>query len=312
MAKPDPYTVLGVSRGAGEEDIKRAFRKLARQYHPDVNKSRGAETRFKEISEAYEILGDPEKRRRYDMFGHEGVHSDFSGFGSSSARDPFEGMRFGNSGFSFNYGNFTGASGSGVFDDLFSEFLGGRSGRTRRRPTQMRGQDVEYDLTIDFEQAYWGVTAEVRVLDKRIEVHVPPGVDTGSRVRVSGQGAPGLHGGPPGDLYLNVRVTPHEYFRREGADIHLTVPVTFGEAVLGGTVEVPGPDGRLALRIPPGTSSGTSFRFRGKGFPHLKDKTRGNFYVTVHVAVPENIDSESRRLVTEFERRNPFNPRKGR
>jgi DnaJ-class molecular chaperone len=137
-------------------------------------------------------------------------------------------------------------------------------------------------------------------------------VDNGSRVRVQRQGAPGLRGGAPGDLYLNIKVKPHEYFRREGSDIHLTVPITFGEAVLGGTVEIPGPDGRLALRIPPGTQSGTRFRFKGKGFPSLRDSSRGDFYVTVHIAVPEHIDSVSQELVVELERRNPFNPRRGR
>lgn len=312
MAKRDLYSVLGVSKTAGEEEIKKAFRKLARQYHPDVNKSRGAESRFKEISEAYDILSDPEKRSRYDAFGHEGLHADFGASRSSSGGDPFRGMRFANPGCSFNFGNFSGAQGSGIFDDVFSEIFGTRSSRFKRGPTAVSSQDIEYELTLDFFQAYHGVSAEVGVLNRRIDVRVPAGVDNGSRVRVQGQGAPGLRGGAPGDLYLNISVKPHEYFRREGSDIHLTVPITFGEAVLGGTVEIPGPDGRLALRIPAVTQSGTRFRFKGKGFPSLKDSSRGDFYVTVHIAVPERIDSVSRELVAEFERRNPCSPRKGR
>ena len=314
MAKRDPYSVLGVSRSASEGEIKKAYRRLARQYHPDMNRnSKTAEVRFKEISEAYEILNDPEKRQRFDMFGHEGVHSDFGGFGSSTGRNPFEGMRFGNSGFGFNFGNFSGNTKHGFFEDVFSEFTRAGPGRGgRRRPVSEPGRDLEYNLTIDFHQAYEGLSAEVRVLDKRIDVRIPAGVDTGSRIRVSGQGGPGLRGGRPGDLYINVRVAPHEYFRRESNDIHLTVPITFGEAVLGARVELPGPDGRLALRIPPGTQSGTNFRFREKGFPDLKRKSRGDFYVTVHITVPEHIDAASRDLVAEFERRNPHNPREGR
>lgn len=310
MAKTDPYMLLGVSKTAGNEEIKRAFRKLARQYHPDVNKSKSAETRFKEVSEAYEILSDPEKRRTYDLFGYDGVRGGCNGFNSSSTRDAFSGMRFGNTDFSFNVGKFAGGQGSGIFDDVFSDLFGGRTAKASRR--QAPGQDLEYELSLDFFQAYHGLSAAVSVLDRRIDVHVPAGVDSGSRVRVAGQGAPGLRGGPPGDLYLSIKVRPHEYFRRDKNDIYLTVPITFGEAVLGGVVEVPGPEGRLALKIPSGTQSGTNFRFRGKGFPDLKDKRRGDFYVTVHVAVPEHVDPVSRELVAEFERRNPFDPRQGR
>ncbi len=310
MAKRDPYSVLGVSRSASDDEIKRSYRKLARQYHPDMNhNSKASEIRFKEISEAYEILNNAEKRRRYDLYGHEGVDANFHGFGSSGSRNPFEGMRYGNNSYTFNFGNYSGGTGNSFFDDLFSEFVRPGPGRGGRRPQPQTGQDIEYNLTVDFEQAYHGMSAELRILDKRIDVRIPAGVDTGSRVRVPGQGAPGLHGGKAGDLYLNVRVTPHAYFRREGKDIHLTLPITFGEAVLGARVELPGPDGRLALKIPPGTHSGTSFRFKGKGFPDLRRNLRGDFLVTVHIAVPDTIDATSRELVSEFERRNPFNPR---
>jgi len=313
MAKRDPYSVLRVSRSASEADIKRSYRKLARQYHPDMNRnSKASEVRFKEISEAYEILNSPEKRRLYDLYGHEGVDPNFHGFGSPGSRNPFEGMRFGNNSYAFNFGNASGNPGQGFFDDLFSEFMRSGSGRGARRPQPQAGQDIEYNLTVEFEQAYHGMSAELRILDRRIEVRIPAGVDTGSRVRVPGQGAPGLYGGKAGDLYLNVRVTPHAYFRREGKDIHLTVPITFGEAILGARVELPGPDGRLALKIPQGTQSGTSFRFKGKGFPDPKLSGRGDFLVTVHIVVPDTIDATSRELVAEFERRNPFNPREGR
>lgn len=313
MSKRDPYSVLGVSRSASDAEIKKSYRRLARQYHPDMNRdSKSAEARFKEISEAYEILNNPEKRRLYDLYGHDGVNPNFAGFGSSGGRNPFEGMRFGNSGYSFNFGNFSGDPRQSFFEDLFSEFMRPGSGRGSRRPHAQAGQDIEYNLTVDFEQAYHGLTAEIRIMDRRIEVRIPAGVDTGSRVRVPGQGAPGLYGGKAGDLYLNIKVQPHVHFRREGKDIHLTLPITFGEAVLGARVELPGPDGRLALKIPQGTQSGTSFRFKGKGFPDLKRSGRGDFLVTVHIVVPDTIDSTSRELVAEFERRNPFNPREGR
>lgn len=313
MAKRDPYSVLGVSRSASEAEIKKAYRKLARQYHPDMNRdSKTAEYRFKEISEAYEILNDPHKRQRFDMYGHDGVHGDFSGFRSSAGGNPFEGIRFGNSGFGFNFGNFSGGERQGFFEDIFSEFARSGAGRSTRRPASQPGKDLEYNLTIEFDQAYRGLSAELSILDRRIDVRIPAGVDTGSRIRVAGQGAPGLRGGRPGDLYLNVRVTSHEYFRREGNDIHLTVPITIGEAVLGAKVELPGPEGRLALKVPPVTQSGTNFRFKGKGFPDLKGNGRGDFYVTVHITVPENIDDVSRELLVEFERRNPRNPREGR
>lgn len=314
MAKRDPYSVLGVSRSTPEAEIKKAYRKLARQYHPDMNQnSKVAEVRFKEISEAYEILNDQEKRQRYDMYGHEGVNADFSGYGSSAGRNPFGGVRFGNRGATFNFGNVSGNTGQGFFDDIFSEFTRAGGGRGTRRPSAQPGKDIEYNLTVEFLQAHQGLAAELSILDRRIDVSIPAGVDNGSKIRVTGQGAPGLRGGRSGDLYLIIRVTPHDYFRREGDDVHLTLPIRFGEAILGARVELPGPDGRLALKIPAGTQSGTSFRFKGKGFPNLRGlKRRGDFFVTVQIAVPDTIDSESRDLVAEFERRNPHDPREGR
>jgi DnaJ-class molecular chaperone len=309
MGRIDPYRVLGVTRAASEEEIKKAYRRLARQHHPDMNNSsKASEVRFKELSEAYEILSDADKRSRFDRFGYEAVSSGFSGFGSDGTRNPFGEGAFGHRGYGFNFGR---SSGPGIFEDVFSEFFRFQSGRPYGAHGPSQGRDVEYDLTVDFSQAYHGVHAFVTVRDRKIDVHVPPGVDTGSRMRVPGQGAPGLRGGPSGDLYLDITVTPHEFFRRDGINIYLSVPITIGEAILGARVEIPGPDGRLALKIPPGTQPGTSFRFKGKGFPSLKGKVRGDFLVTANILIPGNIDSVSRDLVTEFERRNPVNPREG-
>jgi len=312
MTKRDPYHVLGVTKRASEEEIKKAYRRLALQHHPDRNNnSKDAERRFKEISEAYEIIGNAEKRRKFDRFGHEGMNADLGGFGSSGGRGGFEGMRFGNRGFGFNFENFSGTGGQGVFEEIFSEFFRMSGNKRTWSSSQAPGSDLEYNLTLDFLQAYQGVSAIVTVLDRKIDIHIPAGVDTGSKIRVPGQGAPGLRGGRNGDLYLTISVQPHKYFQRKGNDIHLDVPVTVGEAVLGTKVEIPGPDGRMALRVPPGTQSRTSFRFRGKGFPGLKDGVRGDFFVTVHIVVPEKVDAISRDLLKEFERLNPINPRQG-
>jgi DnaJ-class molecular chaperone len=312
MAKRDPYNILGVSRSASDEEIKRAYRKLARRHHPDLNNSsKASEARFKELAEAYEVLADSEKRQKYDMFGYEGLDATARGYGSAGGRGPFGQAGFGRSGFGFDFSSFTGSSKHGMFDDIFSEFFRADADPRNRRRRPARGDDLGYELTIDFEQAYQGASATVRILERKINVHIPAGVDSGSRIRVPGQGAPGRHGGPPGDLYLDIIVTPHRYFRREGDHIFLAIPITIGEAILGTKVEIPGPDGRLLLRIPPGTQSGTNFRFKGKGFPSLRGGASGDLYVTAQVVVPQRVDSASRDLLAEFERRNPINPRQG-
>ncbi len=310
MSKRDPYQVLGVSRSASDEEIKRAYRKLARRHHPDLNNnSKASEARFKELAEAYELLADSEKRRRYDMFGYEGLDATAGSYGS--ARGPFGQAGYGRSGFGFDFGSFRGSSKHGIFDDIFSEFFRADADQRNRKRRAARGDDLEYELAIDFDQAYRGASAVVRILERKINVHIPAGVDSGSRIRVPGQGAPGRHGGPPGDLFLDIMVAPHPYFRREGDHVFLAVPITIGEAILGTKVEIPGPDGRLILKIPPGTQSGTNFRFKGKGFPSLRGGGRGDLYVTAQVVLPSRVDSVSRDLLAEFERRNPINPRQG-
>lgn len=308
MGKRDPYSILGVNRSASDDEIKRAYRKLARRYHPDMNSSsKTAESKFKELSEAYEILVDKDKRRKYDLFGHEGLSANFRDFSDGAPSSE----AFKRSGFGYNFNNFSGSSGYGVFDDLFSDFFRPESNRKGRKFGPSRGSDLEYELTVDFFQSYQGVSAIVTILDRKISVHVPAGVDSGSRIRVPGQGAAGLRGGPSGDLYLDVVVTPHPLFTREGDHIMFTLPITICEAALGAKIEIPGPGGRLLLKIPQGTQSGTIFRFRGKGFPSLKTSERGDFYVTAQVTIPEGIDQVSKDLLAEFERRNPTNPRRG-
>lgn len=311
MAKPDPYMTLGVSRTATPEEIKQAYRKLALRHHPDVNhNSRASHDQFRLVAEAYEILSDAGKRRRYDRFGHAGLGMDFEQYGSGNARSRYGTTNFSASGFRFGFGQY-GRGGFESFEDVFSELFRTAGSRASRRNAPSRGSDLEYNLTLDFDQAYHGITITVRVLNSSMEVGIPAGVHDGSRVRVMGRGAPGLRGGPPGDLYLNVAVTEHDFFRREGNDILANLPITFGEAVLGSKVELPGPNGTLVLTIPAGTQSGTTFRFRGIGFKDPREGGRGDFYVTVQIVVPDSIDEVSRNLVMDFERRNSFRLRDG-
>lgn len=311
MAKPDPYITLGVSKTATPEEIKRAYRRLARECHPDVNhNSAASHAQFREVAEAYEILSDAGKRRRYDRFGHAGLDIGFERYGSQGTGSRYGTRGFDASGFRFGFRRPRGG-GFESFEDIFSDLFGSTRARTMRRNAPSRGSDLEYDLTLDFDQAYHGILITVRVLNSSIEVSIPAGVHDGSRVRVVGRGAPGLRGGPPGDLYLNVTVTPHDFLRREGNDVFATLPITFGEAVLGAKVELPGPSGALILSIPAGTQSGTAFRFRNLGFKDPRERTRGDFFVTVQIVVPENIDEVSRDLVMDFERRNSFRPRSG-
>lgn len=309
MENTDPYKTLGVQRSATDTEIKSAYRRLARRYHPDLNKNNtNAESRFKEISLAYEILSDKERRRQYDLFGFgHGPNSqagfeDFFSNSSSFGADP----RFRRQ---YNSANFFGARGNSASDDIFSELFGtGRRGRSTSAGNS-KPQVLEQIIEVRFSEAYHGAKKSVITPYKTLEVYIPAGVDSGSRIRVGGQGHPSTRGGRAGDLFLNLSVKKHQFFRRDGKDIFLDVPVTLGEALLGARIEIPAPDGNVMLRIPAGVQNGTSFRFRGKGFPSLKDPDRGDFLAKVNLVLPEKIDSVSVRLVEEFEKLNPLRPR---
>ncbi len=292
MAAKDYYQILGVSRDATDEEIKKAYRELARKYHPDLHPGdREMEARFKEINEAYSVLSDPKKRREYDMVGRVTFEPGVGG--------PYE------TGFDFR--NF----GFGGFEDLFGEIFGARP----RRRAAVKGPDLEYPLEIDFLQAVKG--AEVNITIRRptgtetLKVKIPPGVKDGSRVRVAGKGETGFFGGPPGDLYIVTRVRPHPYFRRVGNDIYIDLPITIKEAVAGATVRVPTIDGFTTIRIPPGVQGGQKLRIRSKGVPSPGGGPRGDQYVVLHIAVPKNVDERSKKLIEEFEKINPYEPRKG-
>ncbi len=345
----DYYEVLGVPRDASQEEIKKAFRRLARQYHPDVNRTKEAEEKFKEINEAYEVLSDPEKRAAYDRFGHAGV-----GMGTEAPGGPFGG--FVDLGFD-------------LFETLFG--MGTRSARAGPQ----RGADLRFDVTVSFEEAFKGTereieiprletcprcrgrraepgsqvarctacngTGEIRRVQRsflgqfvtvtscdqcggegwilvepchechgagvvrrvhRLSVRIPPGVDDGAQIRLSGEGEAGLRGGPPGNLYIVVHVRPHPTFKREGDDLLMDLDINVAQAALGDELDIDGMGEKLTLRIPPGTQNGRVFRFREKGFPHLRGAGRGDLLVRVNVRVPTNLTEEQKRLFKELAR----------
>lgn len=307
MAKRDYYSILGVKRDAPDKEIKQAYRRLARRYHPDVNPGDAtAEHKFKEISEAYGVLGNPENRKKYDRFGHQAFAA---GFDPSFGRG--QDFRRSQTG---NFKDFFGGRGHFAegFSTIFEDLFGRGPSRSQSAPT--RGQDIEQTVEIDFDDAMRGMTTQVRVRrrDGNVEwlrVKIPPGVDTNSKVRLAGKGEAGTYGEPPGDLYIVTRVRPHEFFVRQGSDIVCEVPVTLDEAMLGARIDVPTIDGPTTMTLPAATQNGRKFRLRGKGAPHLKGEGRGDHYVTVKVVLPETLDTRSRQLIEEFGERNPLQPR---
>ncbi|MDA8405482.1 MAG: DnaJ domain-containing protein [Deltaproteobacteria bacterium] len=309
MENIDPYKALGVQKNATDAEIKSAYRKLARRYHPDLNsESETAEARFKEISQAYEILSDKHRRQEYDIYA-----SGQGGFSKAGFEQFFtDGSAFGTSRFqrnNFNASDFFGRKGPSPAEEWFSEMFGASHRMRSPNADNAKATRLEQNLEVTFLEAYNGTKKSVATPYKTLEVYVPAGVDNGSRIRVSGQGRPSVRGGRPGDLFLSLSVKDHRFFRREGKDILLSVPVTLGEALLGARIEIPSPDGKVALKIPSGVQNATSFRFRGKGFPSLKDQVRGDFLVKVNIVLPEKIDGISRKLVEEFEKLNPLRPR---
>ncbi len=304
MAKQDYYATLGVPRTASADEIKKAYRRLARKYHPDVNPGdKAAEEKFKVISEAFDVLGDEEKRKVYDRFG---VYTEAHAQAAKSG-----------AGMPFDFANFDfGGGGGASFRDIFAEMFGGGRGGGRA-PFQQAGRDIEQPVSVTFEQAMEGATVKVALpslpgrAGETITARIPAGVDNGSRVRLAGKGYPGVNGGPPGDLYLVTNVGAHPFFTRKGDNIYCTVPITVPEAALGAKIEVPTVGGKAQLRIPPGTQSGQKFRLREKGFPALRSPgTRGDQFVEVKIVLPSVISEETKELLRKYERLNPENPRK--
>lgn len=287
----DYYEVLGVSRNASEADIKKAYRKLARQYHPDRNPgNKQAEVRFKEVQEAYDVLHDKTKRAQYDRFGFGGP-----GFGGQG---PFRAEGAGPGGFEFQGVNpedlesILGAFGSGGFAEMF-----GRRGRGRARAARPP-ESVEAEVAIPFVKAALGGTVSLQVDGRAIDLRVPAGVEEGKKLRLAGQGSGG------GDLLVRIKIEPHPYFRREGHNVILEVPISVTEAVLGAKVDVPTLDGtHLTVTVPAGTSSGARLRLRGKGI------SGGDQFIEIKIVAPKTHDQRSRELIEEFARLHPQNPR---
>ena len=324
----DYYAVLGVPKDATEKQIRTAYRKLARQHHPDVNPgNHDAEDRFKQINEAYEVLSDPDKRKKYDEVGSrwreyeqwqrtEGAAGgarpvDWEGFGPQ-----------GPGGVRYEYRTVDGEDlrdmfgDESPFSDFFESMFGGARetppGRGRRGPRQARprpGADLEQPVDVSLADAYRGTNLQLELQaadgkSRRLEVKIPPGVRTGSRVRVRGQGGPGAGGGPAGDIYLLVTVSPDPRFERRGDDLHTEIRAPLERLLLGGEARVPTPDGRtLALTIPAGTQDGRVFRLRGQGMPRLgRADARGDLHAVVHVQLPERLTGRQRELIEEFAR----------
>jgi len=313
MAKRDYYDILGVPRNADEEQIKRAYRRLARKYHPDVNKQPGAVERFKEVQEAYQVLSDKNKRAAYDQFGHVGVGMG-AGPGGQWSRGPggsrvYYSTSGSGGGFDFDLGDIGfGGSMQDILDQIFGRRTGGRRARTGAPPS--KGQDIEQPVTLTFEQAVWGTTLRLQVgrpdgrgqiVQETLDVKIPPGVHEGSRIRLRGKGQAGT-GGPAGDLYIVVHVKDHPYFRRKGNDIYLDVPITVSEAILGAKVKMPTIDGPTTVTIPPGTSSGQKLRLRGKGAPDPKTHVRGDQYAVIKVVVPKQVDQKLAEAVRQLDK----------
>lgn len=330
MAGKDYYNILGINRDASEKDIKQAYRRLARQYHPDVNPGdKSAEAKFKEVNEAYEVLSDKEKRQKYNKYGDQWQYADqFEKAGANqNIRWDFGGS--GAQGFEFDQGD---------LGDLFGGIFGrGRTGGFSRQARSRRGRDIEHPVEITLEEAYNGSNRTLSMQSreacsscngtgfiqnavcsvcmgsgmtsgmKRIEVKIPAGVKDGSRVRISGKGEAGYGGGKAGDLYLIVSVKPHKKFQRNGDDLKIEIPVPLMTALLGGETQVPTLRGKLALKIPQETQNGREFKLTGQGMPKLNNSSRGDLIAKVKVVLPEKLTDEEKKLYRQLATLRPDN-----
>ncbi|HEB96618.1 MAG TPA: J domain-containing protein [Sedimenticola thiotaurini] len=313
MEFKDYYQIMGVKKDATQDEIKRAYRKLARKYHPDVSKEPDAETRFKEIGEAYEVLKDPEKRAAYDQLG-----------ANWKAGQDFHPPPDWDAGFEFSGGaGFGGGGDAEAFSDFFESLFGQRGAGFRssgRRSYSARGEDHHAKILIDLDDAFEGATrsivlqvpeldAEGRVHTRKrtLNVRIPKGVKQGQHIRLAGQGAPGMGGGPAGDLYLEVEFRPHPFYHVEGRDLYLDLPVAPWEAALGATVKIPTPGGQVDLKIPAGSAQGRKLRLKGRGIP---GRPPGDLYVVLQIALPPADTEKAKEFYRRMQQELDFNPRK--
>lgn len=301
-SKKDYYEVLGITKNASAEDIKKAYRKLAREHHPDMVKDtdkKHAEERFKEINEAYQVLGDSEKKKMYDQYGHTAGQQNGFGGGQQGQWGPF----------SYSYG--TGGQGAS-FDpmDIFEEFFGfGRGFGGQRQPR--KGKDLQYEMSIEFAEAVHGAIKEITIESGTVKINIPQGARTGTELRFQGKGMKGPEGVPNGDLYITLRVPTPKEFQRAGDNLGTVRNIDFVQAVLGDTIEVPVIDiaqksgmGKANLKIPAGTQSGMQFRVKGKGMPKLQGRGQGDVIVQVNIEIPKNISKKQRKLLEEYKNSN--------
>jgi curved DNA-binding protein len=317
VAQRDLYEILGVARTASADEIKRAHRRLAKQHHPDVNPgNKDAEEKFKEATAAFEVLGDPKKRKLYDEFGADSLRT---GFDEKRAEEVRRWKRQGAppGGMPFDFGDFAtvdvGPYGSFDFGSIFGDLFGGGGGggrgfgggRARARPhAAAAGPDATAELEIELRDAVLGGERDIRLDGKTLRVRIPAGVDDGSQIRLAGQGGAGVRGGPPGDLFLQVKLREHPHVRRRGKDLELDLPVTVPEAVNGAEVRLPTFEGPVSLRVPRGARAGLRLRLRGKGLPELRGGTRGDLYAVVQLVLPaesEELRKASRALEGLYE-----------
>lgn len=312
MEFKDYYQTLGVSRDATAEEIKKAFRRQARKYHPDVSKEPDAEARMKDMNEAFAVLSDPEKRAAYDRLGK-------SYHGGQEFRPPPDW----DTGFEFSGPGFTGAD-AAEFSDFFAELFGNRmgpGGMHRSTHFRSRGEDHHAKIQLDLEDAYHGATraitlsaphmdehGRVALAERNLNVRIPKGVHEGQIIRLAGQGSPGMGGGPSGDLYLEVHFRPHPRYRTEGRDVHATLPVAPWEAALGANIKAPVPDGTVEVRIPEGSQSGRKLRLKGRGIPGTPP---GDLYLVLEVVLPPASSPRAREIYQTMARELGFDPRRG-
>jgi curved DNA-binding protein len=306
----DFYKELGVDRGANADEIKKAYRKLAAQLHPDKNPGdKKAESRFKAVNRAHQILSDPEKRKLYDEFGEDGVREGFDAQAARAYRDGFGGgrVRYRNpQGGSVEdlFGGAAGGGGPQGFGDLFGDLFGGGAARGGRggAGAQMKGSDVASEVTIDFISSIKGAELRLRLQDggDEVKVRVPSGAGDGDKVRIPGHGQPGPFGGPPGDLILNIRVQPHPFFERSGLDLYLDLPISLGEAYHGSKVRVPTPDGPVTLSVPKQAQSGQVARLKGRGVKRKNEQ--GDLFVRFLVRYPESSEPEVEKAIDQLSR----------
>jgi len=298
MEYKDYYQVLGVPKNATEKEMKQAYRRLARKHHPDVNpNNKGAQEKFKEINEAYQVLSDADKRKKYDALGSN--WQQYEQYQRGGGQGPFQYGQY-RTVTPEDFGNMFGGE-AGGFSDFFRTFFGGDLGGARSQPRARRGQDVEQAVEISLDEAYRGATRLVQKDGRKLEIKIPPGVNNGSKVRYAGEGMPGSAGA--GDLYLRMQIADDPGFERRGDDLYADVPVDLYTAILGDETQVATLKGKIVLKIPPGTQSGKTFRLGGQGMPKLDDpKSFGDLYARVRIVLPERLTDAERELFEQLAR----------